>query len=113
MPEIRTEYYRACFFLFSDFVRLSVSIFMFGYVMFVSQLLRNVSDSFVVHIWLLTQPPAYNATYFYYYFYEQKMPKKTERGIIWNFSATILSQNSEKIEGGPSGEIFFPKKVSQ
>ena len=30
---------------------------MFGYVMFVSQILRNVSESFVVHIWLLTQPP--------------------------------------------------------
>ena len=25
--------------------------------MFVSQILRNVSESFVVHIWLLTQPP--------------------------------------------------------
>ena len=56
MPEIRTKIYRACI-LFSDFVRLSVSIFIFGYVMFVSQILRNVSESFVVHIWLLTQPP--------------------------------------------------------
>ena len=25
--------------------------------MFVSQILRNTSESFVVHIWLLTQPP--------------------------------------------------------
>ena len=41
--------YRACI-LFSDFVRLSVIIFLFGYVMFVSQILRNVSEKFVITI---------------------------------------------------------------
>ena len=32
-------------------------------------------------------------------------------GTLWDFSTSILSQNS-KIEGGPFGEIFFPKKVA-
>ena len=37
------------------------------------------------------------------------MPKNTERGTLWNFSTTILSQNSKNIEGGPLG-IFSEKK---
>ena len=40
------------------------------------------------------------------------MPKKTERGTLWDFSTSILSQNSKKIEGDPLGKKF-PKKVSQ
>ena len=30
------------------------------------------------------------------------MPKKTERGL-WDFSTSILLQNSKKFEGGPFG----------
>ena len=36
------------------------------------------------------------------------MPKETGRGTLWDFSTSILSQNSEKIEEGPLG-IFFRK----
>ena len=39
------------------------------------------------------------------------MPKKLKGGALWNFSTSILSQNSEKIEGGPFGD-FFRKKMS-
>ena len=38
------------------------------------------------------------------------MPKKTERGTLWDFPTSILSQNSKKIEGGPVGEKFPEKK---
>ena len=47
------------------------------------------------------------------------MPKKTERGTLWDFSTSILSQNSKKIEGGPFGEKFYekclavPKKIEK
>ena len=34
--------------------------------------------------------------------------KKLKGG--WDFSTSIQSQNSKKIEGGPFGEKFFPKK---
>ena len=37
------------------------------------------------------------------------MPKKTERGTLWDFSTSILSQNSKKIEGGPFGEKILRK----
>ena len=36
------------------------------------------------------------------------MPKKIGRGTLWDFSTSILSQNSKKIEG-PFG-IFSKKK---
>ena len=39
--------------------------------------------------------------------------KKTERGTLWDFLTSILSQNIKKNAGGPFGEIFFEKKVSQ
>ena len=40
--------------------------------------------------------------------------KKTERGIIWDFSKSILSKNIKKLKVGPFGEKkFFEKKVSQ
>ena len=39
--------------------------------------------------------------------------RKIERGTLWDFSTSILSQNSKKIEGDPSGKIFSEKKVSQ
>ena len=32
------------------------------------------------------------------------VPKKTVRGTLWDFPTSILTQNSEKIEGGPFGE---------
>ena len=38
------------------------------------------------------------------------MPKKTERGTLWDISTSILSQNIKKNAGGPFGEIFFSKK---
>ena len=37
---------------------------------------------------------------------------KTERGTLWDFSTSILSQNILKIEGGLLGEKKL-KKVSQ
>ena len=37
------------------------------------------------------------------------VPKKIERGNLWGFSTSILSQNSKKIEGGTFGEKI-PKK---
>ena len=40
--------------------------------------------------------------------------KKTERGTLWDFSTSILSQNIKKNAGRPFGEtFFFEKKVSQ
>ena len=38
------------------------------------------------------------------------MPKKTERGTFWDFSTSILSQNSKKMKGGPFGGKNFPEK---
>ena len=38
------------------------------------------------------------------------VPKKTERGALWDFPTSILSQNSKKIEGGPFGEKIPEKK---
>ena len=35
--------------------------------------------------------------------------KKSERGTIWDFSTSILSQNSEKFEGGPFMDNFLGK----
>ena len=40
------------------------------------------------------------------------MPKKLKGGTLWDFSTSILSQNSKKIEGDPLGEKFSPKKVA-
>ena len=36
--------------------------------------------------------------------------KKLKGGTLWDFSTSIMSQNSQKIEGGPFGEKNFPKK---
>ena len=43
------------------------------------------------------------------------MPKKTERGALWDFLTSILSQNIKKNAGGTLwGKNFFSKrKVSQ
>ena len=39
------------------------------------------------------------------------MPKKTERGTLWDFSTSIKSQNIKKNAGGTLwGKIFFRKK---
>ena len=38
------------------------------------------------------------------------MPKKTERGTFWDFSTSILSQNSKKNEGGTLWWKKDPKK---
>ena len=45
--------------------------------------------------------------------------RKTERGILWGFSTSILTQNSKQIEGGPFGEknpkksLAVPKKIKR
>ena len=36
--------------------------------------------------------------------------RKTERGTLWDFPTSILTQNSKKLKGDPLGEIFFRKK---
>ena len=36
--------------------------------------------------------------------------KKTERGTLLDFSTSVLSENSKKVEGGPFGKFFFEKK---
>ena len=41
------------------------------------------------------------------------MPKKLKGGTLWDFSTSILSQNSKKIEGGTLRGIFFPNKKSR
>ena len=41
------------------------------------------------------------------------MTKKTERGDPLGFFNIHSVGKYQKIEGGPFGEIFFPKKVSQ
>ena len=41
------------------------------------------------------------------------MPKKLKGGPFWDFSTSVLSENSKKIEGEPFGNFFFRKKVSQ
>ena len=40
------------------------------------------------------------------------MPKNLKGGTLWDFSTSVLSENSKKIEGGPLGENFFSKKKS-
>ena len=40
------------------------------------------------------------------------MPKKTERGALWDFSTSILSQNIKKMQGTRWGKIS-EKNVSQ
>ena len=42
-----------------------------------------------------------------------KAEKKQKGGTLWDFSTSILSQNSKKNEGGPFGEKVFPKKILQ
>ena len=41
------------------------------------------------------------------------MPKKTERGTLWDFLTSILSQNIKKMQGGPFGEKFCFEKTSR
>ena len=38
------------------------------------------------------------------------MSKKTERGTLWNFSTSILSQNIKKLKGTLQGNFIFEKK---
>ena len=40
------------------------------------------------------------------------MPKKTERGALWDFSTSILSQNIKKIQGGLWGTFFSGKSLA-
>ena len=40
------------------------------------------------------------------------MPKKLKGGTLWDFSTSVLSENSKKIEGGTLWEIFFFEKKS-
>ena len=41
------------------------------------------------------------------------MPKKTERGTLWDFSTSIPSQNIKKLKGDPLGKNLFFEKKSQ
>ena len=41
------------------------------------------------------------------------MPKKTEKGDLWDFPTSILLQNIKKMQGGPFGEKKFPKIMSR
>ena len=38
------------------------------------------------------------------------MPKETERGTLWDFSTSILSENIQKFKGDPLVIFFFRKK---
>ena len=40
------------------------------------------------------------------------MPKQTERGTLWDFPTSILSQTAKKLVGGPFGKNFFFRKKS-
>ena len=40
------------------------------------------------------------------------MPKKLKGGTLWDFSTSVLSENSKKLKGGPFGENFFFEKKS-
>ena len=40
------------------------------------------------------------------------MPKKLKGGTLWDFSTSVLSENSKKIEGGTLWEKFFNEKKS-
>ena len=37
------------------------------------------------------------------------MPKKLKGGTHWDFSTSVLSENSKKMKGGHFGEFFFEK----
>ena len=37
------------------------------------------------------------------------MPKKTERGTLWDFSTSMLSQNIKKLKGDPLAKKIFKK----
>ena len=48
------------------------------------------------------------------------MPKKTERGTLWDFPTSIVSQNIKKMQAGPFGEknsekkcLAVPKKIER
>ena len=41
------------------------------------------------------------------------MPKKTERGDLWDFPTSILSQNIKKMQGTLWGKTISEKNVSQ
>ena len=38
------------------------------------------------------------------------MPEKLKGGTLWDFSTSVLSENSKKIEGGTLWGVFFEKK---
>ena len=40
------------------------------------------------------------------------MPKKLKGGTLWDFSTSVLSENSKKLKGGPFVEKFFFRKKS-
>ena len=48
----------------------------------------------------------------YEFFFEKvsQCPKKLKGRTLWDFSTSILLQNSKKIEGEPFGKINFSKK---
>ena len=38
------------------------------------------------------------------------MPKNLKGGTLWDFSTSVLSENSKKLKGGPFGKKIFEKK---
>ena len=40
------------------------------------------------------------------------MPKKLKGGTLWDFSTSVLSENSKKLKGDPLWKNFFSKKKS-
>ena len=38
---------------------------------------------------------------------DRKLPKKLKRGTLWDFSTSVLSENSNKLKGDPLGKNFF------
>ena len=45
-------------------------------------------------------------------FSEKESVPKLKGGTLWDFSTSILTQNSKKIEGGPFGEKFSEKSLA-
>ena len=47
-----------------------------------------------------------------FFFRKDSVPKKLKGGTLWDFPASILSQNSKKLKGGSFGEFFFQKSLA-
>ena len=41
------------------------------------------------------------------------MPKKLKGGTLWDFSTSVLSENSKKLKGGPFWNFFLEKSLTE